>query len=57
VAPATSRCDWVAPHLERGGSSQAAGTRLPAYAVYPDQPEAEIVSLALRAVRQIAPGT
>jgi hypothetical protein len=49
----------VAPHLETGRfPSQAAGAefRLPAYVVYPDEPGADVVGLALGVMRQIAAG-
>ena len=47
----------VAPYLEDGRlhhKVQAPEFRLPAYAVYPDEPRSEAVGLALGAIRQIA---
>jgi hypothetical protein len=49
----------VAPHLETGGLERrplAPEFRLPAYAVYPDEPSADVVGLALGVMRQIAAG-
>jgi DNA-binding transcriptional LysR family regulator len=49
----------VAPHLESGRlhrRPEAPEFRLPAYAVYPDEPDSEVVDVALRAMRQIAAG-
>jgi DNA-binding transcriptional LysR family regulator len=49
----------VAPHLESGRLHRrplAPEFRLPAYAVYPDDPASEVVGLALGAMRQIATG-
>jgi DNA-binding transcriptional LysR family regulator len=49
----------VAPHLESGRLhhlSLAPEFRLPAYAVYPDDPGSDAVALALEAMRQIAAG-
>jgi LysR family transcriptional regulator, flagellar master operon regulator len=49
----------VAPHLESGRLHRrppAPEFRLPAYAVYPDEPGADVVSLALGVMRQIAAG-
>jgi DNA-binding transcriptional LysR family regulator len=49
----------VAPHLESGRLHQrslAPEFRLPAYAVYPDEPGSDAVALALEAMRQIAAG-
>ena len=49
----------VAPHLASGRlhrRPQSPEFRLPAYAIYPDEPDSEIVSLALCAMRQIAAG-
>jgi DNA-binding transcriptional LysR family regulator len=50
----------VAPHLESGRlhqRSRAPEFRLPAYAVYPDEPGSDAVALALDAMRQIAAGS
>jgi hypothetical protein len=47
----------VATHLADGRLHhrvQAPEFRLPAYAVYPDEPRSETVGLALGAIRQIA---
>jgi LysR family transcriptional regulator, flagellar master operon regulator len=49
----------VAPHLESGRLHRrplAPEFRLPAYGVYPDEPGADAVGLALEAMRQIATG-
>jgi LysR family transcriptional regulator, flagellar master operon regulator len=49
----------VAPHLESGRLHRrrlAPEFRLPAYAVYPDEPAGDVVGLALGALRQLATG-
>ena len=49
----------VAPHLETGRLERrplAPEFRLPAYAVYPDEPSADVVGSALGVMRQIAAG-
>jgi hypothetical protein len=49
----------VAPHLETGRLHRrqlAPEFRLPAYVVYPDEPGADVLGLALGVMRQIAAG-
>jgi DNA-binding transcriptional LysR family regulator len=49
----------VSPHLENGRlhhRSRAPEFRLPAYAVYPDEPGSDAVAVALEVMRQIAAG-
>lgn len=47
----------VAPHLENGRlhrRPQAPEFRLPAYAVYPDEPGSDAIAMALKGMRQVA---